>query len=186
MYQRREPGSVTLIHKSEMKTASRRIGRTIVTLSVLFSFLTGCGSKPTGPGVSAKLQYPVLLFNDRRIIVWDDEARLTTSTLASGINYPEFTLIDSGGAQYSVRKVTEFGKTSGWFDMGTSSFHVYLDLKSAGRPDLSKVKELLKKHIAGRAAIGIQEDAGSAVRVVESATSIQELMALCRTSPELR
>ena len=69
--------------------------------------------------------------------------------------------------------------------MGTSQFRVHLDLKSAGTPGLARVKDLLKKQIAGRVALGILPDPGPAVRAVDSVQSIQELIELCRTSIEL-
>ena len=103
------------MNKPAMNTASRRIGRAIVKLSVFFSLLTGCAPKPTAPGVSAPLQYPVLLFNYRRVVVRNDEVSLTSSTIATGLNYPEFTLIDSGGTQLASGRLPNLARPrDGW------------------------------------------------------------------------
>jgi hypothetical protein len=88
--------------------------RGCIMFSALISVLTGCGEKlspvPAKPGVSAPLAYPVVLAGERRLLVYDDQASLTTTSISSGVPYGESTLIDSAGAAYVVKKVTDFGQ----------------------------------------------------------------------------
>src|SRR5713101_3741719 len=113
------------------------MARKITMISALISLLTGCARRPAeppkGPGVSAPLSYPVLLAGDRNLVVKDDEESLTTTTVASGLNFPQFKVIDSDGMEYSIRKVTEFGKQSILLNMGTKQFRVFLELEGDGK-----------------------------------------------------
>ena len=150
-----------------------------MNLSGLFSLLPGCAPKPPqGPGVSTALQYPVLLLGQHRVVVKPDESKLTATNIASGLNFPEFTLIDSAGRRFSIPRVTEFGKTSGLLDMGTSRFHVYLHLKSAGQPSLAELKSLVKQTLRPDAV----KDHTAAVRKIDAATSPAHLIEICATS----
>lgn len=118
----------------------------LMRLSALLGLLTACGQKPgvpEGPGTSAKLVYPVLAVGERRVLVRDDELALTSTTAASGINFLVATLIDSSGARYTVRKVTDFGRKSAFLDMGTTPYRVFLDLKSEGKVDVGKAKAVV-------------------------------------------
>jgi hypothetical protein len=147
-----------------------------VKLSALFSFLPGCAPKPPkGPGTSVPLQYPVLLLGQHRVVVKPDEFKLTSTNIASGLNFEEFTLIDAAGRQFSIPRVTEFGKTSGLFDMGTARFHVYLHLKSAGQPSLADLKSLVKQMIRPDSV----KDPAAAARKIDAATSPAHLIEIC-------
>ena len=99
-------------------------------------------------------------------MVKDDEASLTTTTVATGLNFPEFTLIDSDGARYSVVKATPFGRKSAWLDMGTSQFRVFLELRTNGKLDLASAKALVKDSDGSRA--------------IDGAESIAQLIEACR------
>ena len=83
-----------------------------------------------------------LLAGNRNLAVKDNQEGLITTTVASGLPFTEFRLIDFGGSQYSIRKVTPFGKTSVFLNMGTKPFQVYLEFKREGgvkqRPMLSR------------------------------------------------
>lgn len=146
-------------------------------LSALVSLLTGCGTKaPTEPGTSAVLQYPVLLIDDRRMAVRKDERSLTSATIASGLVYEEYTLIDGNGARYAVGKVTEFGKKSGFWDMGTSQFRVFIELKAKGKMSLGELKAMAKA-TAGRD--DNVPDKQAAERAIDGAGTVAELIAVC-------
>lgn len=121
-------------------------------LTALLSLLTACAPKPkpapepapTKPGVSLPLNYPVALVDERDIRVKDDESTLITTSVASGgVYYPSYRFIDSQGIEYSVVNVTSFGRKSAIFDMGTSRFQVFLQLKSKGSIPLAKAKTLM-------------------------------------------
>lgn len=84
----------------------------IAGLRFLLSFLFGCAPKapkpkeppPQNPGTSFPLRYPVMLFGGREIHVKADERTLITTTVSSGMYYPEFKMIDSDAKQYSILK----------------------------------------------------------------------------------
>lgn len=154
-----------------------RTGATIVKLGLLFSLLTGCLSKaPTGPGTSSPLAYPVLLYSENHLIVWPHEERLTTTNIATGITYPSYTILDSNGAQYSIRKVTDFDNRSGFFNMGTTSYRVFLHLKSEGTPSLDKAKATLKA-VAHR--YDMVQNKSAADEAIGGAKSFRELVEKC-------
>jgi hypothetical protein len=157
-------------------------------LSALFSLLAGCVRKPTPPpakpGVSLPLSYPIVLVSDRTIDTREDEPSLITTSVASGLYFPEYKLIDANGAQFSVRKVTQFGRKSVIFDMGTSRFQVFLELKREGVVSLEKAK-------ARVLAVAIQSDgihanAKIATPKIESARSFPELIRMCEAPSEWR
>lgn len=164
-----------------MYPGTGRIGRHIVKLTALISLLSGCISKaPESPGVSHPLQYPVLLISNRESHVWNTEERLITTSQATGINHLEFTIVDSGGQVFTVKKGTAFGKSAWWTDMGTSSYKLFLELKPAGKNGLAKAKELLHEQIKFRDSIGIIQEAPKAHAIVDAAKSLPELFAACR------
>jgi hypothetical protein len=146
----------------------------IVKLGVLLSVLTGCGPKPAevpaGPGVSVKFNYPVLLVGQGRLVVKDDLLDLTTTTVASGLNFPEFALVDSNGRKYSVERVTDFGRKSTILDMGTTQYRVFLQLKDEGELSLAAAKALVS--------------GGRSIPAVNSTQSLRELIAACSKSWE--
>ncbi len=134
-------------------------GINALVFTALLSFLTGCATKPvepTKPGVSVPLRYPVVLIGQGRVVVKEDELNLTTTTVASGLNFPEFVVFDSGGAKYSIAKVTEFGRKSVILDMGTTPYRVFLPLKSEGTLSLAQAKALVANP-AGEQAHSISE-----------------------------
>ncbi len=95
------------------------------------------------PGVSVAFLYPLVVAGERRILVQDDEPSLTTATVSSGVYYQEYRFIDSGGMEYSVKKVTEFGRKNAFFDMGTQPLQVFLEMKPEGLISLKKAQALL-------------------------------------------
>jgi hypothetical protein len=138
-----------------------------------------CGRKappPDAPGVSVQLHYPVLLVSPHKFAVKDDEESLTTTTVASGLNFPEYFVIDSQGAKYSVIKVTDFGRKSTILDMGTTAYRVFLEMKSAGQADLSDAQALVEKSIA--------DPSTAARQTIRSTKSIAELIERCLNSWE--
>jgi hypothetical protein len=160
----------------------------IAMLSALISLLTGCGDKPnaatapqpTGPGTSIPLAYPVVIAGDRRLFVYDSEERLTTTSISSGMYYPEFTYIDSAGVEYAVSGVTEFGRKPAWRDMGTSPFRVFLQMKAKGRISLEKAKPILIDSATKPEDLVGAEGKANAIRRIGGARSFVELIAVCR------
>jgi hypothetical protein len=145
-----------------------------VNLLALLSLLPGCGpKKPAGPGISEPLQFPVLLVGQRRVVVKPDVEKLTTTTIATSLNFPEFALIDSAGRPFVISQVTAFDRMSGLLDMATSSFQVFLHLKPAGQPTLGQLKSLVKQ-----TAIAPEAEA----REVDEAASLPQLIERCSTS----
>ena len=161
-------------------------------IGTLISLLTGCAKKtepaPLKPGVSAPLTYPVLLAGERNLIVKDNQASLITTTVASGLNFLEMKVIDSAGMQYSVRKVTPFGRRSVVLDMGTSQFQVFLDMKAEGNISLAKAKSLVLGIALEPHGIvsGTDHGAEIATRTIQGAQSLAELIQACRTTWEWR
>jgi hypothetical protein len=169
------------------------MGRKITMLSALISLLTGCAKKPAeplpqAPGVSVPLSYPVLLAGERNLVVKDDEESLTTTTVASGLNFPQFKLIDSGGMEYSIRKVTEFGKRSVFADMGTRPFRVFLEMKGEGKIGLAKAKALVQGVALDPNGVVSVTPHGAeiATRTIQGAQSLTELIQVCRKTWEWR
>jgi hypothetical protein len=156
--------------------------RTIVKLSVLLSLLTGCAERPAAPvptahGVSAPLRYPILLAGARQLAVKDNEESLTTTSVATGLNFLEFTLLDSDGHKYTIVKVTPFGWKSPLLDMGSSPFRVYLELKSRGVLSLVEANSMVR---AAARAGGEVQDAHDVSRAIDGATSFLRLIEVCR------
>ena len=149
-------------------------GLRFVKLGMLFSLLTGCKPEvaevPTKPGVSVAVRYPVVLVGQGRVVVKDNELDLTTTTVASGLNFPEFTLLDSTGARFAIGRVTDFDRKSTILDMGTTPYRVYLPLKVEGTVGLGEAKRLVTW--------------GKSVPAVASTTSMGELIEACRRSWE--
>jgi hypothetical protein len=184
-----EFGRVALIHDLEAAlfwivydhNPKETIMRRIVTLGALISLLTGCGktpdAAPKAPGTSAQLAYPVVLTGPRRIVVKDDELSLTTTTVASGLNFPEFAVLDSSGARFSVSKVTDIGRTSTILDMGTTPYRVFLEMKNEGKLGLEESKSRVSDSADSR---------GAAMRALVGVHSMAELIAACRQSWEWR
>jgi hypothetical protein len=135
---------------------------------------------PEKPGVSVQLRYPVLLVSAHKFAVKDDEASLTTTTVASGLNFPEFAVIDSQGAKYSVTKVTDFGRKSTILDMGTTPYRVFLEMKSAGQAGLSDAQALVESAMADPNAD--PATAQVAQRTIRSTKSVAELIERCHNS----
>jgi hypothetical protein len=130
--------------------------------------------------VSFTLSYPVVLAGERRLIVEDDEARLITTTVSSGVYFPEYRFIDSGGMKYSVKQVTEFGRKSAFFDMRTSLFQVFLDMKPEGTISLKKAQaQLLDVALKPDGAIGPHGKEIATARI-QGAKSVPELIEVCR------
>jgi len=73
----------------------------------------------------------------RSFAVKDDEI---TTRVASGFYFPEYKIVDAGAMEYSVERVTDFGRKNPFFDMGTSPFKVFLDLKRARQSSLEETK----------------------------------------------
>ena len=154
-------------------------------LGWLISLLTCCAEKPARPpekpGVSLPLSYPVLLAGERNLKLKDDETSLiTTSESSGGDYYGAFAMIDSQGMEYVVKKTTAFGRKAVWRDMGTSSYQVFLDLKSKGRIGLEKAKAMaLAAATAPEGAIGPNGKEIASARI-GSAKSFADLIEACR------
>lgn len=158
-------------------SGKRRAGLTIVKLGFLFSLLTGCLTKsPSGPGTSTPLVYPVVLFQDRDFHLRMDEERLTTTTIASGLNYLELHILDSSGARYSIRKVTNLDNHSGFFNMGTASDRVFLHLKSEGKLTLDQAKSTIKAVAARHPQV---QNTKAADQEIGGAKNFRELVEMC-------
>lgn len=155
--------------------------RLIALVSLLAALLSGCvkPSAPIAPGVSVSLRYPVLLAGQHRLEVKDDEERLTTTSGATGLNFPELTLLDSEGALYTVRKVTEFDRKSAVLDLGTSHFRVFLDLKAGGTASLAGAKALVKEVALSSEDL---QDGQAAAQAIDAAGSFPELIEVARKS----
>lgn len=164
----------------------------IVKLSAFLSLLSACTSKPSEPrepGTSIQLEYPVLLAGGSRndIAVVDTELRLTTTTMASGYNYTEMNVVDSGGSLFAVKKATAIGGTPRWWtDMGTSQYRVHFELERRGRVDLRQAKEILTKVISAPQSSWNRspEILRMSAAKVQSFTNFTELMDGCRRSWE--
>jgi hypothetical protein len=87
---------------------------------------------PEKPGTTFPLKFPVLLVSDRKLKVYDDEDSLTTTTTANGTGYTEYQVIASDGMTHSILKQTQFGRRAWFMDMGTTPFHVFLEMKKGG------------------------------------------------------
>lgn len=159
-------------------------------LSAFLSLLTGCAEKsapsPKAPGVSLRLSYPVLLVGERNLLVKDDERTLITTSVASGgVYYSAYRFIDSASMQYVVKNATAFGKKSVFFDMGTTPFQVFLDLKPVGKIGLAKARSIvLAAATKPEGAIG-PHGKEIATDKVGGAKSIRELIEVGR-NPWLR
>ena len=160
----------------------------IAVLSALISFLAGCVGKPksepaappAGPGTSIPIAYPVVLAGDRRLFVYNDEESLTTTSVSSGMYYPEYVYIDSAGTEYAVTAVTEFGRKAAWRDMGTSPYRVFLRMKVKGKISLQKAKPIVLDSATKPEGIVDAERKAIATRRIGNATSWAELIEVCR------
>lgn len=162
----------------------------IILLAALMS-LVGCSARSapaTAPGVSVELSYPVLLVSDRNLIVKDDEASLTTTTAASGVNFTEYKIIDSSGKKLSVVKVTSFGKRSEFLDMGTTPFRVFLEVKRESKPSLEDIKELVVKAALAPNGIASGTDHGAEIakQRIDAGKSLSQVIDACRKTWEWR
>ena len=161
-------------------------------LGLLISILTGCAPKPkappANPGTSMPLSYPVLLVSDRNLVVKDDENSLTTTTVASGLNFPEYVIIDSGGAKYAVASVTQFGRKSLFADMGTSPYKVFLDLKRQGTISVADAKALALNTALQPNGLTSGTDHGEEIarHTIESCQTLAQLIEACRKTWEWR
>jgi hypothetical protein len=168
------------------------MARKITMISALISLLTGCARRPAeppkAPGASVALSYPVLLAGDLKLVVKDDEESLTTTTVASGLNFPQFKVIDSNGMEYSIRKVTEFGRQSIFLNMGTKPFRVFLEMEGDGKISLSKAKNLvLGVALEPNGMVsGAPHGAQIATETIQGVQSFAELIQVCRKTWEWR
>jgi hypothetical protein len=157
----------------------------IIVLSALISLITGCAAKPAAPekpGTTFPLKFPVLLVNDRDLRVYDNEDRLTTTTGASSIGYTEYRAIASDGMTYSILNETQFGKRAWFMDLGTTPFHVFLEMKKGGVITLPKAKALvLRTALAPRGPVdGTAHGAEIATQRIQSSQSLPDLIEVCR------
>ena len=167
------------------------MARKVTMISALISLLAGCARRPAeppNPGVSVPLSYPVLLAGDRTLVVKDDDESLTTTTVASGLNFPQFKVIDSGGMEYSIREVTEFGRRSIVLDMGTKPFRVFLEMEADGKISLSEAKNLVLGIALEPNGLvsGTPHGAQIATQTIRGVQSLAELIQVCRKTWEWR
>ena len=170
----------------------KRMERLLV-LSLLIPILSGCAAKPpkappANPGTSLPLSYPVLLVGDRNLVVKDDENSLITTTVSSGLNFPQYVIIDSGGAEYSVAGVTQFGRKSLFSDMGTRPFQIFLDLKRQGTISLADAKALTLRTALEPNGLtsGTAHGQEIARQRIESCQTFAQLIEACRKTWEWR
>jgi hypothetical protein len=159
--------------------------------SALTALLTGCGSPPKipaaapdRPGTSVLLTYPVLLLDidGPDITVKDSEERLTTTTKASGIDYPSHRIIDSSGGLYEVKRSTPVGHVaSGWSDMvGNQPFRIFLDMKMVKRVDVEKAREMVLGAVRNpRNQLSKPDYLASSEAAVKSYRTLAELIEGC-------
>ncbi|HLK61904.1 MAG TPA: hypothetical protein VKU19_00595 [Bryobacteraceae bacterium] len=156
------------------------MARRITMLSTVLWLLGGCVGKrpaavPEGPGLSIPVTFPVILVGDRNVVVKEDEQSLITTTVASGLNFPQFQMLDAAGVRYSIHKVTEFGRRSLLRDLGTGQYQVYLDLKREGQLSLDRAQAIVLDAAPNRNA------AAERIRAVRSFSGLIEQ---CRKSWE--
>lgn len=161
-------------------------------IGALISLLFGCARKPAEPpkaaGASIRLSYPVLLAGDRNLVVKDDEQSLTTTTVASGLNFPQFKVIDSAGMKCSIRKVTEFGRRSIVLDMGTTPYRVFLQMEAGGTISLREAKSIVLDIALEPDGLvsGTPHGAQIATQTIQGVQSLAELIEVCRKTWEWR
>jgi hypothetical protein len=166
----------------------------IVVLMAILSWLFGCARKPEPtepppekPGTSFPLHYPVMFFGGLNIHVRDDEQSFITTSISTGLFYPDFKLVDSDAVQYTILKETPFGKTSGFFDMGTKRYQVFLKLKREGVMPLQKIKdEVLKVALQENGEAAPPRGPRIATEKIQGAKTIGELIDRCSRPWEWR
>jgi hypothetical protein len=183
-----------MMERSDRVAKPNRMDVKIVVLIAFFSWLFGCARKPEPsepppekPGTSSPLRYPVMLFGGRNIHVKEDEPTLITTSVASGMFYPEFKMIDSDGVQYTILKETHFGRKSVWLDMGTSRYQVYLKLKREGVVPLAKIKaEVLEVALQENGPADPPRGPQIATEKIQGAKTLAELIDRCSRPWEWR
>ncbi len=156
------------------------LGRILLSLTLL----AGCrGAKvaaPSAPGTSVKLTYPVVMIGQGSFAVRDDELGLTTTTLASGLNYVERKIVDSSGALYAVRSAVAVDPGSPWWrDMGTSQQAYFLKLEKGAKSSFEDIRHLALKEL--ESPQGVWQSNSNAAAKVKSFRDIASFIAGCRT-----
>ena len=158
-------------------------GVIVLVVQLLLPRLERSRRVAVGLVIVAALTLPVLLANDRQLLMKENLNSLTTATVASGPNYEAFIVLDSDGTQYTIQRVTEFGKKSVFLDMGTSQFQVFLALKAKGKLSLEQAKSLVKELAFSRGEV---QNTVTAARLIDAAQSFPELMAVSQRPWEWR
>lgn len=128
----------------------------------LAALLTGCATPkkeapepafvPDKPGTSIMLSYPIMLLETEpsNVRYFDNEEDFTTTKRSSNLTYTEQRIIDSGGGLFSVQKALPVGKVvSGWRDMGTTPYRVYLVMKREKTVTFEQAKKMVLDVLGG-------------------------------------
>jgi hypothetical protein len=106
---------------------------------------------------------------------------LITTSVSSGMSFREYRFIDSGSMAYAVKNVTEFGRKNAFFDMGTSLFQVFLEMKPEGKISLEKARSILLT--AALAPVGVIRPHGKEIATerFQGAKSVANLVEVSRS-----
>ncbi len=154
-------------------------------ICLALTLLTGCRAAkpvaPVAPGTSLTMAYPVVLIGQGNITVRDDEAALTSTTLASGLNFTECKIADSAGAVYAIKAAPVVGPSSAWWrDMGTSQQAHFLEVERHPKSSLEDIKLLLLEQIASPQ--GVWAGNPNAVAKVKAFKNVPRLIFAARES----
>jgi hypothetical protein len=156
-------------------------GRILLSLTLLTGCRNAKAPAPSAPGTSLQLTYPVVLIGQGSLDVRDDQLTLTTTTLASGLNFPERRIVDSTGAVYEIKSAVAVDPSSPWWrDMGTSQQAFFLELEKSPSSSFEDIQRLVLDELASPQ--GVWQGSERAVTKVKAFGSVEELIAACRTS----
>ena len=165
-----------------------------MTLLSLLLWLGGCKQKAQTPtaapaaGPDVNLQYPVIIFSRTRhlIEVRTDAKELTTTTVLRNDIFDGMQLVDSSNSLYVVQSQRPAEKVPGWFkdSTGNTPYRIEMHLKFSRKVSLDEAKQLLLEVIKDPQSYWSQSHYGNgtAVKKVQGAKSLSELIKACRES----
>jgi hypothetical protein len=182
----------TAINVENNRTGSRRgisfRALTILTvmrlLAALLSLLPFQGCKPAAvetkeAGVSASLNYPVILVGQSTVDVRDSEEALVTVNGTSSLSLPERVILDSDGRLFTIVRTTLIGKRKPFFiDLGTSNLRFFVEVKERRKPSWDQIKEMVLDQV--KSPVSAWEGDQRAVNRVQSLGNMDDLIAACR------